>query len=231
MATIALVDDHLLVRDAVAAMLTRHGHTVIPVATPEELDDVDGIELVLLDLDLGPAGLVDEDTVLRLRERGSPVLVVSALGSRRQLQRIIAAGVLGVVGKADGTDDLLAAVTAALAGRTWTAPMLAQAMATDDAIRPELSEQELLALRLYACGLKLDSVARRMGIASSTAKQYIDRVRRKYAAAGSDVRTRSELYSIAIEDGFINPRADPPHGTDPPHRTERPAGGARPSTG
>jgi DNA-binding NarL/FixJ family response regulator len=69
--------------------------------------------------------------------------------------------------------------------------------------RPKLSEQELLALRLYACGLKLDSVARRMGVASSTAKQYIDRVRDKYAQSGQRVRTKAELYAIAVADGFI----------------------------
>ena len=46
---------------------------------------------------------------------------------------------------------------------------------------PNLSIQELSALRLYASGLKLDSVARRMNVSPATAKEYLDRVRAKYA--------------------------------------------------
>ena len=55
------------------------------------------------------------------------------------------------------------------------------------------SDKELEALRLYACGLKLDSVARRMGMAPSTAKQYIDRVRDKYAQVGHPARAKADL--------------------------------------
>jgi hypothetical protein len=50
-----------------------------------------------------------------------------------------------------------------------------------------------------------------MGVASSTAKQYIDRVRDKYAQGGQHVRTKSELYAMAVEDGFISPD----NGADP----------------
>ena len=120
------------------------------------------------------------------------------------LRRMLRAGAVGVVAKNDSMTDLGDAVEAALRGEPWMSPLLAQAIAADDAHRPALSDQELLALRLYACGLKLDSVARRMGVAPSTAKQYIDRVRDKYARTGQAVRTKSELYAIAVEDGFIS---------------------------
>jgi DNA-binding NarL/FixJ family response regulator len=212
-AHIGIVDDHVLVRDALARTMREAGHSVTAATTLAELTDETPLDVVLLDLDLGEAGLADEHDVARLHQRGTSVLVVSALGSPRHVRRMLRAGAVGVVAKHDSMDDLASAVDAALRGEPWMSPMLAQAIAVDDVDRPNLSDQELLALRLYACGLKLDSVARRMGVANSTAKQYIDRVREKYARAGQNVRTKSELYAMAVEDGFVS-RSDSPR-TDP----------------
>ncbi len=177
--------------------------TLDAVAGPEA-HALPRIDLVLLDLDLGAAGFADEGMVAALQRQGTAVLVVTALGSPRHVQRMLRAGVVGVVAKNDSMKNLRAAVDAALRGEQWMSPVLAQAIAVDSvACRPKLSDQEQLALQLYACGLKLDSVARRMGVATSTAKQYIDRVRDKYAKLGQQVRTKTELSAIAAEDGFV----------------------------
>ncbi|MGB3484112.1 MAG: response regulator transcription factor [Mycobacterium sp.] len=205
MAHIAVVDDHVLVRDALARTMQEAGHLVTVADSPAEVTaESRGFDLVLLDLDLGAEGLADARDVARLNELDTPVLIVSAAGSPRHVRRMLQAGAVGVVAKSDSLEDLLAAVEAALRGETWMSPMLAQALVVDNTERPVLSDQELLALQLYACGLKLDSVARRMGVASSTAKQYIDRVREKYGRAGLSVRTKTELYTAAVEDGFIS---------------------------
>jgi predicted DNA-binding protein (UPF0251 family) len=68
---------------------------------------------------------------------------------------------------------------------------------------PNLSIQELSALRLYASGLKLDSVARRMNVSPATAKEYLDRVRAKYRQAHRAVHTKSDMRRVAVEDGFL----------------------------
>jgi DNA-binding NarL/FixJ family response regulator len=207
-AHIAIVDDHVLVRDALARAMREVGHDVTTARTLAEFIADPSIELILLDLDLGAAGLADDGFVAEMRDRGIPVLIVSALGSARHVRRMLQAGAVGVVAKSDSVTDLSNAVAAALRGEQWMSPTLAQAIAVDNVDRPKLSDQELLALRLYACGLKLDSVARRMGVASSTAKQYIDRVRDKYAQDGHQVRTKAELYAMAVEDGFISRESD-----------------------
>ena len=58
-------------------------------------------------------------------------------------------------------------------------------------------------MRLYASGLKLTAVGHRMGISPHTAKEYLDRVRVKYANLGRDARTRTELYAEANRDGLL----------------------------
>lgn len=205
MARIVVVDDHTMVRESLVRSMRDIGHVATSVAALADLPDEPQVDLVLLDLDLGVAGLVDEQEVARLANTGCKLLIVSALGSPRQARRVLRAGAVGVVSKTDSTSELVAAVEAALRGDVWMSRMWAQALAVDDDVdRPALSDQEVQALRLYACGLKLDSVARRMGVAPSTAKQYIDRVREKYARVGHPARTKAELYGVAVQDGFIS---------------------------
>ncbi|MCB0922804.1 MAG: hypothetical protein KDC08_13465, partial [Actinobacteria bacterium] len=69
---------------------------------------------------------------------------------------------------------------------------------------PDLSGQELRALQLYAQGLTLKAVARRMSVSQNTAKEYLDRVRAKYLATGRAARTKAELQAAAREDGLLH---------------------------
>jgi DNA-binding CsgD family transcriptional regulator len=59
------------------------------------------------------------------------------------------------------------------------------------------------ALQLYATGMPLKSVARKMAISDETVKQYLQRLRLKYANAGRAAPTKLELYHRAVEDGHI----------------------------
>ena len=65
--------------------------------------------------------------------------------------------------------------------------------------------RKLRALQLYATGLPAKSVARKMAISEETVKQYLARVRDKYARAGRAAHTKLELYYRAVEDGHLPP--------------------------
>ena len=75
----------------------------------------------------------------------------------------------------------------------------------DDWPVPELAPRESEALGLYATGLPLKSVARRMHLSEDTVKEYLDRVRRKYTRAGRPAYTKVDLYQRAVEDGYLPP--------------------------
>lgn len=47
-------------------------------------------------------------------------------------------------------------------------------------------------------------VASKTGLARSTVKEYIDRVRAKYAAADRPAPTKIDLYRRAVEDGILS---------------------------
>jgi two-component system nitrate/nitrite response regulator NarL len=159
--------------------------------------------VVLLDLDLGD-GTTVERNVAAILTAGPAVLVLSASSRPLAVRDAMRAGALGYVLKNEPTSQIRAAITEVAAGRDWVSPSLAYIFATDDAPdRPALSGQEQRALQLYATGMPLKSVARKMMISEETGKQYLGRVRAKYAKAGRAAPTKLLLYQRAVEDGYI----------------------------
>ncbi|MDG4766411.1 LuxR C-terminal-related transcriptional regulator [Solwaraspora sp. WMMD406] len=80
---------------------------------------------------------------------------------------------------------------------------------------PRLSRQETEVLLAYVSGLTMVAVARRVGIGLGTAKQYLERVKRKYEADGRPARTKLDLARRAVEDGLLpwaERRRPQPHG-------------------
>ena len=67
----------------------------------------------------------------------------------------------------------------------------------------QLSARERDVLRLYAAGLPLKTVADRLGVAYSTAKENITRVRMKYVEVGRPAPTKVDLLRRAMEDGIL----------------------------
>ncbi len=207
---VAAVDDHPVVLDGIATWVTagQSGIRVIgTAATVGALLAGPGrhAHVVLLDLDLAD-GSTAERNVAAILEAGPAVLVLSVSGKPAAVRAAVRAGALGYVLKNEPTAQIRAAIKAVAAGKAWISPHLAYIFATDDAAgRPALSPQETRALQLYATGMPMKSVARKMTISEETAKQYLARVREKYSRAGRAAPTKLALYYRAVEDGHIPP--------------------------
>jgi DNA-binding CsgD family transcriptional regulator len=75
--------------------------------------------------------------------------------------------------------------------------------------RPRLSRREQDVLRLYVSDLPTKSVARRLDIGEGSVKEYLKRIRRKYALLDRPAGTKLELYHRAREDGLISMAQSP----------------------
>jgi len=205
---VAVVDDHPIVRDGIDNWVTAPGSGIRVVATAATVGAVlagpgRGARVVLLDLDLGDGTTVAQN-VAAILTAGPAVLVLSASDRPAAVRDAIRAGARGYVLKQEEAAELRAAIQAVAAGGDWVSARLAYIFATDDALdRPALSAQETRTLRLYATGLPIKSVARRLGIGEETAKQYVRRVREKYAQANRAAPTKVDLYHRAVEDGHL----------------------------
>lgn len=170
----------------------------------DALQVADRVDAVVLDIDLGGGEPRFLDALAQFIDRGVSVLIVSASVNPVEIRDGIASGASGYLAKSSTPRDMVAALEIVASGGDYLGPDLASMMADERLGKiPDLSSQELRALRLYASGLKLDTVARRMSVGRSTAKEYIDRVRDKYAALGRDARTKLQLSVEATRDGLI----------------------------
>lgn len=208
MTALLLLEDHALVREGLERSLLERIPNASIVYTGASLPDAEAsldnnaVDCAIVDLDLGD-GRSAVEVVSTFTSRNVPVVVVSALGDMGVVQSAVIAGASAYVTKHSDSEDLVTAVTAVLNGENYMSPTFAGALVPVSTSRIVLSEQQQKALVLYASGLKLDTVARRMGVAPSTVKQYIDRVREKYTAAGKVARTKTDLYRIAREAGLL----------------------------
>jgi two-component system nitrate/nitrite response regulator NarL len=219
---IALVDDHPIILDSAANWVMAGENDIQIVATAATVAALLAgpgrhADVVLLDLDLGD-GTTVEDNVAAVLAAGPAVLVLSASDRPVAVRMAIRAGARGYALKSEPADRIRLAIREVAAGRDWVSARLAYIFATDDAPdMPALSHQERRSLQLYATGMPLKSVARKMGISEETVKQYLGRVREKYANAGRAASTKMELYYRAVEDGHLPP---PPSLLSPPADVE-----------
>jgi DNA-binding NarL/FixJ family response regulator len=207
---VAAVDDHPIILDSIARWVASDGDDIVVIDTAPTVDALlagsgRDADVVLLDLELAD-GTTVERNVAEILAAGPVVLVLSAAEKPAIVRSAMRAGALGYASKGDHTSQIQAAIREVAAGRDWISPRLAYIFATDDsADRPVLSPQERRALQLYATGMPMKSVARKMTISDETVKQYLGRVREKYARAGRAAPTKLELYYRAVEDGHLPP--------------------------
>jgi two-component system nitrate/nitrite response regulator NarL len=207
---IAAVDDHPIVLDSVAGWVAADESDIRVIATSATVAGLLAgpgrhADVVLLDLDLGD-GTAAADNVTAILAAGPAVLILSASDRPLAVRAAISAGARGYVLKSEPADQVRAAIREVAAGGDWISARLAFIFASDDGpTAPALSHQETRALQLYATGLPMKSVARKMGLGEETVKQYLARVREKYAKAGRAAPTKIELYYRAVEDGHLPP--------------------------
>jgi DNA-binding NarL/FixJ family response regulator len=205
---VAAVDDHPIILDSIAGWVGADEGDIRVIDTAVTVDALLAgpgrhAHVVLLDLDLGDGSTVERN-VAAILAAGPAVLVLSAAETPVSVRAAMRAGALGYALKNERALPIQAAIREVAAGRDWISDRLAYIFATDDAAdRPVLSQQETRALQLYATGMPMKSVAMKMTISDETVKQYLGRVRKKYARAGRAAPTKLELYHRAVEDGHL----------------------------
>lgn len=215
MTRVALIDDHESVRLGLEAACARAQNVVVFSGS-----DVTGYldwrscsgappaDVVVLDLTLGDGTTVTEN-VRRLVMDGSSIIIHSVADRPAAVREALAAGAAGVVSKASPIGDVIGAISTVAGGEPLNNVEWASAVEGDRAFADaQLSARERDVLRLYAAGLPLKVVADRLGVAYSTAKENITRVRVKYVEVGRPAPTKVDLLRRAMEDGILAESSD-----------------------
>jgi DNA-binding NarL/FixJ family response regulator len=210
MSTVALIDDHESVRLGLEAACARDAQTVVfsGSTVSSYLDWRRGTgaapaDVVVLDLTLGDGTTVTEN-VHSLVGDGASVVIHSVADRPAAVREALSAGAAGVVSKSSALDDVLDAIRTVAQGEALNNVEWASAVDGDRAFADaQLSTREREVLRLYATGLPLKAVAERLGVAYSTAKENITRIRVKYVEVGRPAPTKVDLLRRAMEDGIV----------------------------
>jgi DNA-binding NarL/FixJ family response regulator len=204
-----LLEDHPVYREGLKSYLKKEFPAIIiqydgdDFMRAKDIVSKNRIDFAILDLHLGD-GRSPSEIVSIFSSAHIPVLVISALNNFESVKSAFSMGATGFVSKDSSIDEIGRAIKAVLAGNEWISPTLSKALTMKSSASEQLSAQEKRAVILYASGLKLDVVARRMEVAPSTVKQYIDRAKMKYRANGISVRTKTDMYKILRDEGLID---------------------------
>jgi len=161
-----------------------------------------GCDCAVVDIDvtgsMSPIEIISAFTMHQI-----PLVALTGNASPGECEAAMTVGARAYVGKQADPADIGKAISTVLSGHDWL-PQETARRDTPARRSVELSAQERRALILYTSGLTQDMVARRMSIAPSTVKHYLDRVREKYSAAGIPARTKLELHALARREGLIS---------------------------
>lgn len=208
LAEAVLLEDHPLYREGLKAYIKANLPEISLVYEGENFLKAKDItskkkpQIAIIDLHLGD-GRTPSEVVGYFSSQGIPVLVISAINNFESVKSAFSVGASGFVAKDSSIDEISKAIRAVLKGNQWISPTLSKALAYKSSVSEQLSAQEKKAVILYASGLKLEVVARRMDVAASTVKQYIDRAKAKFRAAGTPVSTKTDLYKVLRQEGLI----------------------------
>ena len=224
MIRVVLVDDQTLVRQGVRGLLELVPDIeVVGEASDgeEALAKVPQIkpDVLLLDIRMPRLSGIGVLEALRDADALPPTLVLTTFDDGDAVFGAIKAGAKGVMLKDVSLEDLAQAIRALADNKTAFQPAITEGLMAAIRRSPSasvgerptepLTARERDVLRLYAAGLPLKVVADRLGVAYSTAKENITRVRVKYVEVGRPAPTKVDLLRRAMEDGIL---AEPSEG-------------------
>jgi DNA-binding NarL/FixJ family response regulator len=212
---ILVVDDHEVVRLGIRAIVEGHvGWEVCDEAGDgrEGVDKAAQIkpDLVILDLNMPRLnGLGAARQILR-NESGPQILVLADSYSERAMREALEVGVRGVLLKSDPGSDLLAAIEALQAGRTFFTSGLADLLldgylnggyerSNESPSAPGLTIREREVVQLLAEGSSTKEVAKVLGLSVKTAETHRSNVMRKLR-----LHSLSELVLYAVRNGIVS---------------------------
>lgn len=206
---VAILDDHDLFAQGMAMLLTDPGNAIEVIWTgrsaKEAITHARAIDVLILDVTLDDDQPSAAEIVGAFDELGVPTLLLSAMSTGLPLRRAIKSGASGYLPKNAPLDRLVAAVQEISSGEVVLSKEMAAALA--DTEGPNFSDREIQVLRIYAQGLPLKSVARRLDISVNTADTHLRRIKQKYLNMGLSAHNRADLLKWAMRDGIIDPPA------------------------
>lgn len=200
---IALVDDHVLVRDGVKALLGAIPYFEVVGQAESGQEAIQLVSSCVLDILLVDVGLQDMNGLELTRQLRSlhpdiKILILSMYDNQEYVRSSITAGALGYVLKNAPSTELVAAIEAISAGGTFYSPEIARKLVSNHRDENDLTPRELQVLSMIAKGYNSKEAARELAISVRTIETYRLSIRRKL-----NIDSPAALVKYALEHGLV----------------------------
>jgi DNA-binding NarL/FixJ family response regulator len=214
MIRILLVDDHVVVREALRMMLDQDvdmeviggaGDGKMALRMAEECAP----DVVVMDVGLNGMSGIEATGLLRAAHPSIRVLALSSLLDRSSIQRMLDAGANGYIAKSAGSVELKQGIRSVARGQGYLCPETAAVVTGGLRVKPSppgfpdeppLSQRELQVVTLLAEGKSTPEIAAKLFISSSTVDVHRRNIMRKLG-----LHNVVNLTRYAIRTGLVSP--------------------------
>lgn len=209
---VLIVDDHPIVRKGLVAMLAAKPNVVVIGEAVDGNDALEKVCTLLPDVILLDLVMPHKDgiaTIKELKDRDLPckILALTNFSSEEQVLGAIKAGADGYQLKGSPPSDLFQSIQDVYAGKTTFDPSINKVLASglrfpEPQVDPkiaDLTEQEVVVLKLLAEGLSDQEIAKKINVVPRTASTHVSHILDKL---GVDNRTKAALY--ALKTGLVD---------------------------
>jgi two-component system response regulator NreC len=206
-----LVDDHLVLRQALTEVLAGKGkYTIVGEAADGEalLEMAPSlpVDIIIMDLAMPKVnGLVAID---ELRKKGvsCPILILSADESDKSIRAALKAGARGFLPKQVGLSEVEFAIDEVLAGKTYLSPSITERFMASGGVEgggpsplAALSEREKEIFSLLASGKPNREIGKMLHISTRTVDTHRSNIMKKLG-----VKANTDLVRLAISEGIVS---------------------------
>lgn len=206
---VLIVDDHALVRAGFRQLIERTddlevGGEAGTAAAALELATSEEFDVVMLDISLPDASVVETVATLKRRRPELPILIVSMHAEEQYAVNLLRAGASGFFPKAGEAKDMLEAVRTVGSGRKYISASLAEALALEasgNAPEPahrKLSNREFQIFVQLACGKTVTQIANEVHLSVKTISTYRTRILQKM-----DCTRNADLTAYALKHNLM----------------------------
>jgi len=197
------VDDHPVVRDGIAAIISLQPDMVLAGAAATGGEALERFfelrpDVALVDLQLPDMSGFDLIKKIKDKSPNARIIVLSSHEGDVDIQRALEAGAQGYVAKGIVRGELLETIRSVHAGKRRLPAAVAQKLAEHMADEP-ISARELEVLSLMAAGKRNKEIASELSIAEDTVKMHVRNILSKL-----QVNDRTEAVTIALRRGIIH---------------------------
>jgi len=206
-----LVDDHLVLRQALSKALTEEqryeviGHAGDGNELLSQLSSCSP-DVIVLDYALPKSNCLETMEALRRAGCNAPVLILSAVENSSNIRAALKAGARGFVPKQAGLSEMQFAIDAIVDGGTYLSPSVTNRLMAADAAQQEsasavnsLSQREREIMILIANGKRNREIGVMLHISTRTVDTHRSNILKKLG-----VKSNAELVKIAIAEGMIS---------------------------